>query len=376
MTQTAREPRTRSTSLSDAAVCLLGPEIEHRESLRAMLEGRARHVHWICDSHTFARQRKQSRRSRLGRSFDLVVGTRDRDYLDHLMSEIDANDTSIVVAYWGTLPLADVMALKRARPSITIAAVMLCYPLSLEPLGILRQIAMLRRAASRLDGVICPTVEMAAYLEDRVFGGRAPPCGIVAPCWPAQFQPTSRAPDAGAHPNLVYVGRTDLSGATVHKADDLRPQMREILDAGIELHHVYSAETADGHPRRKTFSPRTIDLLIAMMSGFDASLVAYNLAACRRTDRFDLTVPDRLLSSVAAGVPIAIPRRGYAASKQYLRHYDAVIEFETPGDLKARLSDRDAVRKLRDQGWAARHRYTAEAQGADLAAFLERVRAS
>jgi hypothetical protein len=338
-----------------------------------MLEGRARRVHWVCDSHTLARQRKQNRRNRLDRSFDLVVGTRDRAYLDHLLSEIDASGTSIVVAYWGTLPLADVMALRRARPSIRIVAVMLCYPLSLEPWGILRQVAMLRRAASRLDGILCPTEDMAAYIDGRVCRGRGPPCGIVAPCWPAGFQPASRAPDAGGHPNLVYVGRTDLSGVTVHKADDLRPLMLEILEAGIELHHVYSAETSDGHPGRKTFSPRTIDLLIAMMSAFDASLIAYNLAACRRTDRFDLTVPDRLLSSVAAGVPVAVPRHGYAASKHYLRNYDAVIEFENPADLKAKLSDRGAVRELREKAWAARHRYTAEAQGADLAAFLERV---
>ena len=370
------EPRTRPPSLSDATVCLLGPEIEHRESLRAMLEGHVRRVHWICDSHGFARLRKHRRRGRLDRSLDLVLGTRDRDYLDHLLSEIDASETSIVVAYWGTLPLADVIALKRARPSIRIVAVMLCYPLSLEHWGILRQFAMLRRAASRLDGVICPTEEMVAYLGDRVFGGHAPPCGIVAPCWPASFQSPTRAPEAGDHPNLVYVGRTDLSGATVHEADDIRAQMRELLDAGIELHHVYSDETADGHPGRKTFSPRSIELLIAMMSGFDASLVAYNLDASRRTDRFDLTVPDRLLSSVAAGVPVAIPKRGYAASKRYLRDYGAVIEFDSAADLKSRLSDRNAVRELRDKAWAARHRYTAEAQGPDLAAFLERVRRS
>lgn len=83
-----------------------------------------------------------------------------------------------------------------------------------------------------------------------------------------------------------------------------------------------------------------------------------------------LTVPDRVLSSVAAGVPIAIPRRGYAASKTYLRDYGAVIEFDTPRDLKDRLSDRDELRALRERAWHARRGYVAEAHAGRLAQFL------
>lgn len=375
MTHPRNGSRFRSQSLAESAVCLLGPEIEHRDSLRAMLDGRVRRVDWISDSHTFMRKHKRAR-GRIDRSIDSMFGTRDKDYLDYAVSEIDANEASTIVAYWGTLPLGDTIALKRARPAVRIVAVMLCYPLSLERWGILRQVSSLRRAAPRLDGIVCPTEEMALYLQKNVLGGRAPPCGIVAPCWPARFQSATRAPPEADRPNLVYVGRTDLSGATVHKADDLRPQMREILDAGIELHHVFSPETADGHPRRRTFTPRSIEELIVMMPAFDASLIAYNLAACKRTDRFDLTVPDRLLSSVAAGVPIAIPRQGYAASKRYLRNYDAVIEFDSAQGLMTTLSDRDAVHALQNNAWAARHRYTAEAQGADLVAFLECVSAA
>jgi hypothetical protein len=368
-------PRSRSTSLADHSVCLLGPEIEHRDSLAAMLEGRARSVHWVCDSHTFLR-REQRSRGRLDRGLDAIVGTRDPRYLAHLLAEIDASGASLVVGYWGTLPLGDLIALKRARPQVRCVAVMLCYPLSLESWGIFRQASALRRAAASLDGVICPTEHMADYIRSRVLRGRTMEYGIVAPCWPQRFQAGTRPAPVAERPNLVYVGRTDLSGATVHKADDLRPLMHAILDAGIELHHVYSKETADDHPLRRTFAPRTIDQLIATMPAHDASLIAYNLDACQRTDRFELTVPDRLLSSVAAGVPVAIPRVGYAASKRYLRDYGAMIEFDSPAALAAALADRAAVRTLHDTAWAARSRYTAEAQGASLASFLERVAAA
>ena len=43
----------RDSSLSQMAVTLLGPPIEHRDSLIAMLEGRARRICWVPDSQTF-----------------------------------------------------------------------------------------------------------------------------------------------------------------------------------------------------------------------------------------------------------------------------------------------------------------------------------
>jgi hypothetical protein len=375
MTPFRGDPRSRPPALSDTSFCLLGPEIEHRDSLAEMLKDRAAGTHWVPDSHTFARQREIAR-GRFDRSLDSIFGTRDRVWLDHLLAEIDRHDSKIAIVYWGTIPLGDAIALKNARPGLRIVAMMLCFPLSLERWGILRQTSMLRRAASSLDGLLCPTAEMAGYIEDRVLGTRCPPIAIVAPCWPARYVPETRPQRLRERPNLVYIGRTDLSGATVHKADDIRPLMREILDAGIELHHGQSPETEDGHAFRKPFAPLPNDELIATMASFDASLIAYNLAACARTDRFELTVPDRLLSSVAAGVPIAIPRKGYAASRTYLRDYDAVFEFDAMGDLKAALSDRAAVRTMQDRAWDARRRFTAAAHGTELSEFLERVRAS
>ncbi len=106
------------------------------------------------------------------------------------------------------------------------------------------------------------------------------------------------------------------------------------------------------------------------MAAHDASLIAYNAAACRRTERLELTVPDRLLTSVAAGVPIAIPSIGYSGSKQYLAEYPAVIEFDSVPDLKRQLEDRERIKSLHEAAWQARKLYTAEAQGELLARFL------
>jgi len=150
--------------------------------------------------------------------------------------------------------------------------------------------------------------------------------------------------------------------------------MRQLLDAGIGLHHVQSPETNDGHPLRKPFAPLDQRGLIAFMPTHDASLMAYNTQACARDDRFHLTVPDRLITSVAAGVPIAIPRQGYEGAKQYLVDYPAVIEFDDARDLQHQLSDRPRLARLRQQAFEARARYTAESRGELLAGFIARLR--
>lgn len=360
-----------AVALDRVRACVIGPDIPHRQSLLVMLEALAISACSADDSHTFRSRRGPDLRSRFVRGMDLAFGTRDQDYLDYVLAEIDRSSADVLIFYWGTLPLADIVAIKRLRPRLKTMLMLLCYPLSLSTAGIVRQWAVLQRAMPSIDALICPTAEMQDYLERNLLGGRRRPLiGVVAPCWPDSMCPSVRSEDIADQPNLVYVGRTDLSGRTVHKADDIRGLMHGVLDAGIELHHAYSPETDDGHPRRKQFKPLSVGDLMAVMSGFDASLVAYNTDACRRTDRFDLTVPDRLLSSVLAGVPIALPADGYAASRSYLCDYAAVLTFSSPEDLHRQLADREQISRLKDVAWKSRRRYVAERQAGALGGLV------
>ena len=149
--------------------------------------------------------------------------------------------------------------------------------------------------------------------------------------------------------------------------------MKEILESDIELHHAYSKETDDGHIRRKPFRPLSQPDLIQWMGSFDASLIAYNTNACARNDRFSMSVPDRLISSVAAGVPIAIPAQGYGAMKSYLKDYPATIEFDSPQSLATALADRPRISALRKLAWKTRRAYSAECHGSALQQFLEKL---
>jgi hypothetical protein len=365
------------SAASRLSVAILGPDIDHRKSLEAMTAGRVRDLIWLSDSNSLLQGRSPSKRERIQRAIDQLTHTHNKQFLANTCRQLDEHQTEVIVAYWGTLPLPDLAAIKRLRPHVKIVLMVVCYPLAFDNQGIRRQFWFMRHAIPNLDGMIFPSEAMHDYFRHNVFEKRGEHIKslVLKPCWPQSYQISTGQIDGNfQHPNVIFVGRTDLSHGTIHQADDLRPLMADILRSQIELHHVWSKETADGNPWRKTFAPLDQPGLIAKMRSHDASLIAYNGDACQRTDRLNLTVPDRLLTSVAAGTPVAVPKEGYAGSKQYLSDYPAVFEFESASDLKNQLTDREHVQAMREAAWNARGLYTAERQGEHLVPFLEIVR--
>lgn len=352
------------------SVAILGPAIDHQQSLVEMLSGRVGCLTVLPDSHSHVYSRGAGWASRFQRSIDQLWHTRNADYLAHVCAKLDEARTDTLVAYWGTNPLSDVLAVRKLRPSIKLVLMVLCHPLTLNNLGLIRQQWMMRRAARQLDGFLFPCAEMAQFFEQTVLSQGRPPWTILPPCWPRSFIAKQRCPPLSDKPNVIFIGRTDLSHHTAHAADDIRGLMRELLDVGIDLHHVRSGETDDGHPRRKPFQPLAQADLIATMGQHDASLIVYNTQACARDERFRLTVPDRLITSVSAGLPIAIPAQGYEGAKSYLSDYPAVLTFDSPQDLKQQLSDRARVRDLKEAAWSARGLYAADRHGERLHRFL------
>ena len=354
-------------------VTLLGQDIDHKTSLIAMIKEHCGSIGWVPDSqsvlkkwHTFKVLRQ------INRFFDQATYTRDKNYLHCVFKHLDQFRSDIVLAYWGTNILSDVVAIKKFRPKVKIVLVVLCHPLAIDSIGVFRQNWMMRRAANWLDGILYPNKVMADYFHSEVLGAyfNKLPYLVLPPCWPKSYQSTIKPPRTTNKANIIYVGRTDLSSHTIHSGDDLRPLMHDILDAGIELHHVQSPETSDNHPGRNPFTPLNHIDLIAKMATHDASLIAYNLGACKRADRFQLTVPDRLITSVAAGLPIAVPAKGYSGLKAYLTDYPAIFQFNSAVDLKRQLDDRVRVEFAHDSAWDARKYYTAEKQGKALVTFL------
>ena len=86
-----------------------------------------------------------------------------------------------------------------------------------------------------------------------------------------------------------------------------------------------------------------------------------------------MTVPDRLVASVTAGIPIALPAQGYGASREYLQEYGAVIPFASPAELACHLQDRRAMAHLRTAAQENSHKYVGEDHLGPLAGFLRQV---
>lgn len=355
-----------------SSVALLGPDIDHRRSLECMLTSSHR-VHWIPDSTSALSARSPHGVRRLDKLVHRVgrlVGTFDQTFLGGLDDTMAREGSDTVIAYWGTEPLADLLAIRRRLPHVELVLMVLCFPVALNQAGVARQSWMMRRIMRVLDGVIFPNEAMRDHFHRAGLLPEAVQVLILPPCWTGAFQSTAAQPAGLSRPNVIFTGRTDLSSATVHAADDLRPLMGQVLEAGIELHHAQSRETDDGHPLRKPFRPMRQPELIATMAQHDASLIAYNTQACERDERFKLTVPDRLISTVAAGVPVAIPEQGYDGAKQYLRGHGGVLVFRDAPHLRRLLDDRSRVAEARAQAWAQRGSYAAERHAQPLCDFV------
>jgi hypothetical protein len=356
--------------LHAATVGILGPAIDHQRSLQAMLAGHAARVVPMADSFSALGGAPQGRWARMVRQWDQLSHTHNKAYQRSVCDAIDRDQIKVVVGFWGTNPLSDLLAIKRLRPHVRLVLMVLCHPQALDHWGFMRQQFMMKRAAKVLDGFLLSNPEMAQFFQDRCVGAGGARLCVVKPCWPAAFHAEERSTAIDQRGNLVFIGRTDLAHHTVHAADDMRRHMEAMLDAGVHLHHCRSKETDDGHPLRHPFKPMVQAELIRVMGRYDASWIAYNTDACVRKERFELTVPDRLITSVAAGVPIALPTQGYGGARSYLDRYPAVFSFSSPAELRAQLSDRRHVAAMSDAAWRAREDYTAEGQGHVLASFL------
>lgn len=355
-------------------VSIMGPDIDHKHSLMAMLESNGVSCSWFPDSHSQLNGQPQTLFGKIQRSIDQLSYTHNKAFITDADHDIQRHQPKVLIAYWGTTPLADIIAVKRRHKDLKIMLMVLCYPVALTHFGVAKQNWMMRHAAPWIDVILVPNTEMAEYFRDSVVPRDArDKVAILPPGWPRRYQPTTPQAAVSERPNIVFVGRTDLSHHTVHVADDLRPLMHQILEAGIELHHVRSKETDDGHPLRRMFAPLKQTELLARMSAFDASLIAYNTDACQRPDRFALTVPDRLLSTVASGCPIAIPKKGYQGCKSYLANYPAVFEFEDAVHLYKLLSDRERVKEAKAAAWEYRTRYSSEAFGGQLISIINKL---
>jgi hypothetical protein len=309
--------------------------------------------------------------SRLRRAYAQWFGAPPAEYRRRLLEAIDSHRVEVVVGYWGTNPIADAIAIKRQRPGTAVILNVLCHPQAVTGWRIATTDRLFRRAAGFVDGLIFPGPRMEQYFRERILPGDGPVTAIIPPCWPGWMQPARDLPPCGEEPAVLFLGRMDLGGDPTDNVSNL---LYQLMDAGVRVYHCETSRPLNPHPNRRSFTPRSLVEVIEFATQFPASLIAYNTAAARRDDRFRLTVPDRLIASVAAGIPIALPAEGYEVCADYLETYGSVIRFRSPAELADRLRDRAGMSRLRELAHANRHRYHAEAFAPAFAALTAAAR--
>lgn len=367
---------TMHTLLRTAVIGYLGATGDHRLNFVRLLRAAGREPPCFDDSVTF-RVARDGRRAaglagRLGRAADQWFGTWDAEYVEYLVAGIDAAQVDCLVGYWGTDPLGDLIAVKRRRPNLKVVLNVLCHPTGLAPGKVGIQNRLMHRAARFLDGLIFPSRAMQAYFARHVLGTRRVASVVLRPLLARSLHPNGPLPSPVPGPSLVFLGRMGAS-ETTQPTDDVSGEIDRLLASAVHVYHHETKVPLPVHPYRHTFGYMALADVTTYSRQFDASLIVYNTSACRCDVRFRLVVPDRLIASVAAGVPVAIPRHGYEAAKEYLRDYRAVIEYDSPEELKSALADRDRVRALKLSADADRVNYVADDELDRLADFLGHV---
>jgi|GEM_PF-2213687 len=362
-------------------IAFLGQPTHHGENVAILLKSRGLEIHNLEDSPGYGvyGRTEFSSRGRNGvfsrawqkarRTYSQLHGTFDEDYCAYLLKRVDDGEIDCILAYWGTNPLADIVFLKRYRPHIKIILNVLCHPMGINPTKISFQNFLMQRSASLIDGFVFPSEEMRTYFRKHC-GLRAPSL-VMPPYLSEAFSSVGQSSPQEKSPNLVFLGRMDWNAG--QPSDNVEAALRCMMESGIHVFHCRSASKRPRHENQHEFEPVEMTQLRPFMARFDASLIVYNLEVCQRLDRFRNTVPDRLLSSVSSGIPIALPRTGYEACKEFLRDYRAVLEYDSPGELKEMLSDASFLQEMKSFAKMDRPLYFGENYIDNLVDFILRV---
>jgi hypothetical protein len=356
----------------------LGKPCDQSANFQQMLRSAGMRVSVLADSSVHSAAESASRfpgskqlrnaRSRVSRLRRQICGETSKAYMAALLRQLDEDQVECIIGFWGTNLLGDIAAIKRARPRMRVYLNVLCHPTALSAAKVAAQNWLFRKHVRHCDGLLVSSVAMQTYLQKNVLPGAEVPCHLWPPYLAEAYHPRQRLADCAQTPNVLFMGRMDWWRG--QPSDNVTALLGSLSEQGTHVFHHASPRETIAHPFRHTFDYMPLPEAVEYATQFDASLIAYNLDACGRTDRFSVTVPDRLVASVAAGIPIALPETGFEACREYLRDYQAVISYTSPESLSEQLRDRARVAELKTMALRNSAQYIAERCLGDLLQFI------
>ena len=295
---------------------------------------------------------------RFYRVYSQLFGVKDSNYEKILKDYIKRYQVDCILAFWGINAIADIISIKKIRPQTKVILNILCHPTGLTPSKVFLQNKFLHLSAKYCDALVYSSNVMKQYIERNVLRNIKKPYLILPPFFSQDYFPDKRLPPCSCTPNLVFLGRMDWWAG--QPSDNVLSQIESFMNCGIHVYHSDKTGRLPFNEFRHTFKPMSLLELKNFATQFNASLIIYNLRECRSHDRFRVTIPDRLTASVIFGIPVAIPRDGYDACKEFLKDYDAVIEFSSPHELNKKLSNHEYLINLKNSACVNSQKYIGE----------------
>ena len=154
---------------------------------------------------------------------------------------------------------------------------------------------------------------------------------------------------------MVFIGWFDFTRGL----NDVRPELAAFAEAGLSVH----CSRAEGlaHPNLHPFErfsdeAFTTGPLADFVRRFRASLVTYHFGAERGTAlRFRTSTPSRFLFTLAAGVPVLLPRGRCRAMERLVADRGIGFAYASPAEAARRLRSAD-WREVQERAWQARGR--------------------
>jgi hypothetical protein len=283
--------------------------------------------------------------------------------LQQLRERIGAVD--FIFAHWGTGVTPELVLLKRSGAFRDVPTI-----LNLETFPVAwragsretLEFQLLKRAARYVDATIIPTPEMAALIERVAPELLQRPHRIEPFYFPRVFQQGNDTPAIPADDDhdVVFTGWFDFTRAL----NDVRAQLRSLADGGLTVH----CRPVEGmeHPNVRFFELLgnevwTTGALAAFLRRFKASLVTYDLSSARQSAlRFGTSKPARFLFTLAAGVPLLLPKGHFPPMERTIEEHGIGFAYDSPESAFRRLRSPD-WRTVQERAYAERHRFRFDA---------------
>lgn len=275
-------------------------------------------------------------------AYSLII---EGSVIDAVKKSVKESTPDLIFTSWGRTPLPEMRYIKREFSDIPFVHDFRTYPVSRYKTTEYIENLINKEVIENMDGMIFTSETMKKYIENR-FENKTKKAEYFSEYIPEKmfFRKNSIDLDIRS-PNIIFLG---------NRKRDLSDIFRKVLKKGIDLYAcnkvIDACSSIDTHRNIHTFSEfSTHDVesgkFSNFISNFDASILVYPNSY---SSRFRNTHPERLLWSIAGGLPILLPESKLKASEQYVLSNGIGITFKNIDGMSRKVKDGKLIDSVRE----------------------------